>query len=374
MKSYREFIAEEIGNRIVQFKRKLAGATDPAEIKRLNKAISDAELQSKQLKTPEVPKKAEPGTRAGGSNQVIPGQPKASRIPTPIRQLGGLVMPALSVAGAAYDTYTGTQERQAKGERLRTAIPKSAAEAGGGVAGATTAATLASKLLPKNPVAQIGGSLIAGTLGYYGGRTVVSDVVKKLEGSNTDLDKKKQQYDMRSLRQTASKAKTYGATKGSALTGIGGPTKVDTKAGTLTSKGKTVKLNSTQLIRDPKTGRQSVGDLVYRGGKATYLARPSVASRDSVVSSDGGGLLRNIQRGLNIGGQRERDAVATKREYNTALKNTQAYTKGLGITTKSATAQNLPGYGSAPAPKPTPKPKPKPDVAGRRMGNPFGMG
>ena len=181
MKTFKEFIDEQIDNKFIYLKKQLAGATTPAEIQRLNKAISDAELQSKQLKTPEVPKKAEPGTRAGGSNQVIPGQPKASRIPTPIRQLGGLVMPALSVAGAAYDTYTGTQERQAKGERLRTAIPKSAAEAGGGVAGATTAATLASKLLPKNPVAQIGGSLIAGTLGYYGGRTAVSDVLKKIE-------------------------------------------------------------------------------------------------------------------------------------------------------------------------------------------------
>ena len=376
MKTFKEFIFEENANKIVQFKRKLAGATDPAESERLKKLIADAELQSKKFKAPEVPKKAGPGTRAGGSNQVIPGQPNVSKIPTPIRQLGGLVMPALNVAGAAYDTYTGTQERQAKGERLRTAIPKSAAEAGGGVAGATTAATLASKLLPKNPVAQIGGSLIAGTLGYYGGRTAVSDVLKKIEGNDSDkeLEKKVQNYGVRKARSGMAASNVYGATKGSALTGLGGSTKVDTKAGTLTTKDKTVKLASTQLVRDPTTGQQRVGDLAYRGGKATYLARPSTASRDSSASP--GGAWRNLQRGLNFGGQRERDQAAAKTEYRTALKNTQTYNKGLGITTKSATAQNLPGYGSAPAPKPTPtpKPKPKPDIISRRMGNAFGMG
>jgi hypothetical protein len=149
----------------------------------------------------------------------------------------------------------------------------------------------------------------------------------------------------RDARQVASQAKTYGATKGSALTGLGGPAKVDTKAGTLTTKGKTVKLASTQLVRDPKTGQQRVGDLAYKDGKAIYIARASTASRDT-------GFLSNLSRSTGIGGQRERDQAAAKSEYRTALKNTQTYTKGLGISTKSATAQKLPGYGTAPKPKP----------------------
>jgi len=46
MKSFREFLNEatEAGNKIVQFKRKLAGATDPAEKARLQKAIDDEEI------------------------------------------------------------------------------------------------------------------------------------------------------------------------------------------------------------------------------------------------------------------------------------------------------------------------------------------
>jgi hypothetical protein len=170
----------------------------------------------------------------------------------------------------------------------------------------------------------------------------------------------------RDARQVASQAKTYGATKGSALTGLGGPAKVDTKAGTLTTKGKTVKLASTQLVRDPKTGQQRVGDLAYKGGKAVYLARPSVASRDTSLSA-------KVGRALNLGRySKEAEQQAAKTEYRTALKNTQAYTKGLGISTKSATAQKLPGYGTAPAAKP--KPAVKPQVAGGGMGGRRGGG
>jgi hypothetical protein len=171
---------------------------------------------------------------------------------------------------------------------------------------------------------------------------------------------------IRDARQVASQAKTYGATKGSALTGLGGPAKVDTKAGTLTTKGKTVKLASTQLVRDPKTGQQRVGDLAYKGGKAVYLARPSVASRDTSLSA-------KVGRALNLGRySKEAEQQAAKTEYRTALKNTQAYTKGLGISTKSATAQKLPGYGTAPAAKP--KPAVRPAVAGGGMGGRRGGG
>jgi hypothetical protein len=88
-----------------------------------------------------------------------------------------------------------------------------------------------------------------------------------------------------------------------------------------------------------------VGDLAFKGGQATYVARPSTASRDSNATP--GGAWRNVQRSLNFGGQRERDAAASKREYRTALQNTQQYTKKLGITPQSAAKQKLPGYGKA---------------------------
>jgi hypothetical protein len=152
-------------------------------------------------------------------------------------------------------------------------------------------------------------------------------------------------------RQVAAKSNTYGATSGSGIRGIGGPTTVSkTDRGSFISTGsgaqrKTAQLASTQLIRDPKSGKQVVGDLAFKGGQATYLSRPSTASRDSNATP--GGAWRNVQRSLNLGGQRERDAAASKREYRTALQNTQQYTKKLGITPQSAAKQKLPGYGKA---------------------------
>ncbi|MFZ9353440.1 MAG: hypothetical protein ACO25L_01345, partial [Candidatus Nanopelagicales bacterium] len=87
-----------------------------------------------------------------------------------------------------------------------------------------------------------------------------------------------------------------------------------------------------------------------------YLARPSVSSRDT-------SLVANIGRALNVGKySKAAEQQAAKQEYRTALKNTQTYTKGLGISTQSATKQGLPGYGTKPAVKPAAKPTAKPPV------------
>ena len=416
MKTFKEFIFEENANKIVQFKRKLAGATDPAEIERLRKAIADAQkgsstntnpLSSQQYKAPEVPKKAGPGTRAGGSNQPIPGQPKApSSTPKPTNrlrnfgtgaaQLGayiGVDMAADAAIGQIKDPKIRQNTQTAKDAALTasslytnpiTALafgaagPSSSAPTGTRDVGAYR---IQRRIYTGDPDAGFDRFLATGS---KDGKSTYNDPKEKIVAYRRDrvgsgklgdkpfrvgaaklggqvvpveygsvAGQKKvgtpaQAASTRAVqqsRQVASQAKTYGATKGSALTGLGGPSKVDTKAGTLTTKGKTVKLASTQLVRDPKTGQQRVGDLAYKGGKATYIARASTASRDT-------GFLSNLSRATGIGGQRERDQAAAKKEYRTALKNTQSYTKGLGITTKSATAQKLPGYGAAPKPKP----------------------
>lgn len=430
MKSYREFIAEEIGNKIVQFKRKLAGATDPAEIEKLKKAISDAELQSKQNKTiPNQPNSS--SVTSSSQNKTIPAQPNSSSVtskPTNrLKNFGkgaaklGAYIGADIAANVAIDQIkdpkTRENTRTSKDFALNTAALytnpiTSLAFGAGGQSSSVPIGTqdagpyrIQRDKYTGNPEDKTDRFLATGS---KDGKYTYNDPKQKIMAYRRDSVGSGKQEDkpfrvgaareggqvvpveygsvagekkvgtaaqaasttaVQQSRQVASKAKTYGATKGSGLTGIGGPTKVDTKAGTLTTKGKTVKLASTQLVRDPKTGQGRVGDLAYRGGQATYIARASTASRDT-------GLFSNLSRSTGIGGQRERDQAAAKTEYRTALKNTQAYTKGLGITTKSATSQKLPGYGSAPAPKPTPvpKPKPKPDVSSRRMGNAFGMG
>ena len=151
------------------------------------------------------------------------------------------------------------------------------------------------------------------------------------------LARAQQTVDTRGAREVAAKAGTYGARQGSAITGIGPRTTFNQRAGTITSQGRTANLASTQLVRDPKTGQQRVGDLAYKGGKAVYLARPSVASRDT-------SLTARLGRALNIGRySRDAEQQAARQEYRTALKNTQTYQKQLGITPTQATTQKLPG-------------------------------
>jgi len=470
MKTFREFLneADETANKIVQFKRKLAGATDPAEQERLRKAIADAQkarqsqapkpspLEGQKYKAPEVPPKAGPGTRVGGPNATIPGQPTSTagqvkptatsavdrfknslnnqkpsaKPPSRIRNIGAgaLKIGALTAADIAADTAisnikdTKTRETTQAAKDLAmfastpvlsgtlgisgSSAPSGSRDVGayriqkrtdpsGGEAGfdrflatgkdkkgytyndpnaekimAYRRDRVGSKKPEDKPfrvgAAKSGGQIVPVEWGSVAGPKKVGTPAQAQSTKN-----------VQQARQIASKSNVYGSNQGSALTGIGGPAKVDQKAGTLTTKGKTVKLASTQLIRDPKTGKQVVGDLAYKDGKATYLARPSIASRDT-------NLLSRFSRATGIGGQRERDVAAARTEYRTALKNTQAYTKGLGITTKSATAQNLPGYGGAPKPavkpaakpavKPTPKPVAKPQVAGGGMGGKRGSG
>ena len=295
--------------------------------------------------TPPGPNKPPSGATSGTSSRVNVSPGQALRVAGNVAQAGFV----------GYDIYDKTKERQAQGERLRTAIPKSAAEAGGGLAGSVAAVRAAAPITArlKNPYAIGAANLAIASGGYWGGERATSDIVKKLEGPDVtkDMEKTAQSYGMRKSKVGMQKANTYGATSGSGIRGIGGPTTVSkTDRGSFISTGsgaqrKTAQLASTQLIRDPKSGKQVVGDLAFKGGQATYVARPSTASRDSNATPEG--AWRNVQRSLNFGGQRERDAVASKREYRTALQNTQQYTKKLGITPQSAAKQKLPGYGKA---------------------------
>jgi hypothetical protein len=146
----------------------------------------------------------------------------------------------------------------------------------------------------------------------------------------------------RGAREIASQKGVYGTRKGSALLGTSTPATVNRQARTITTGGKTASLAPTQLVRDPKTGKQKVGDLAFRGNKAVYLARPSIQSRDT-------SLTARVGRALNLGRySKEAESKAAKQEYKTALKSTQKYTKQLGITPQSATQQKLPGYGVGP--------------------------
>jgi hypothetical protein len=326
-----------------------------------------------------------------GSSQTPPKQPKASTPPPPkpptsnapapsakpptaapkgpgLRsRLGKLANPAGSAVSAGIDY----KERRDAGQSRQRAAGGALSSLAGYAKGAEYGAKLGAKLpIPAPMWVKAGaGGLIGGTLGQQGASAAYDfaadksrparQAVSKATGfdkfqqknalikQGSGLQKAQQTVDTRSTRAASS---AYGTKKGSALTGIGGKTftSKDAKGNAFMSTGagkqrQTVQLSKTQLVRDPKTGKQVVGDLAFKGGKATYLARPSVASRDTSLGA-------RVGRALNIGRySKEAEQQAAKQEYRTALKNTQTYQKKLGITPQSATTQKLPARGVGPA-------------------------
>lgn len=145
---------------------------------------------------------------------------------------------------------------------------------------------------------------------------------QKKVGTPADVRAKEARERMRAAQAKVPQAqRVYGGRQGSAVRGLGGPLKVDTKANTITTQGRTAKLPSTQILPG---GR--VGDLAYRNGKPVYLARTSMAQRGNQS------LLARLSRATGIGGQRQRDAAALARERQTAMANTQRYRQQLGVT------------------------------------------
>lgn len=277
-----------------------------------------------------------------------PQQPRTQPRTTPpspqVPRKPGRFAGAGTAASGVYDFIS----RKQAGQSTAQAAGGSVASAAGWQKGAQMGAGLAARIPIQQPLVKAGlvgtGALAGGLVGSEVASRAY-DVIPK-GPSQKDVEVAAQRYGMRKARQGMAASNVYGARKGSAITGVGGPMQVNKQAGTITSKGRTAQLGKTQLVRDPKTGRQVVGDLAYRGGKPVYIPRPSTASRDSNATP--GGAWRNLQRTLNIGGQRQRDVSAAKQEYRTALGRTQQYTRQLGISPQSAKRQNLPGYGSAP--------------------------
>lgn len=375
----------------------------PANAPASGGGMSGADIDARSDLTPEQKAKLKArrtrvnfsGTAQPQSSQRTSQTPNASRVPQPLRNVGRAGVRSFGALGAADAVSQASQGNYGNAalsglggamssRRLSSAVPrvqnrvlqkvapKLAPKLARFVPGlqqayGVTAGTLAAARGDKLGAVLGYGSALPGPVGYGFvaadiGREVAREVAPKQLQAFKDkigytrskeyrrmedkvgMRKASDTQGIRDARQVASQAKTYGATKGSALTGLGGPTSVSqNKDGTgFMSTGvgpqrKTVQLAKTQLVRDPKTGQQRVGDLAYKGGKAVYLARPSVSSRDT-------SLTANVGRALNLGRfSKEAEQQAAKTEYRTALKNTQTYQKKLGVTPKPVVGPKIVG-------------------------------
>lgn len=146
-------------------------------------------------------------------------------------------------------------------------------------------------------------------------------------------------------RQQQAQARTPGTVTGSGIRGAGGQTIYSRtpKGATFVSTGagkqrRTAQLPSTMLLPG---GR--VGDLAFRGGKPTYLARPSVEATKQ-------NPLQRFARSANLFGYRDRERAQQAQDVSRAAASTRRYYGQLGITAQKQKQLN-PSLNVAPKPK-----------------------
>jgi hypothetical protein len=118
---------------------------------------------------------------------------------------------------------------------------------------------------------------------------------------------------------------------GGGLVGTGGKTTFDTKKNTITSGGKTAQLGKTSVVTDPKTGKQGVGYLAYKGGKAVYK-KPDTKSLAQTSSNP----LERVGRSLFAGAYKANDAKLAAAKLKTAAASDASRNKQLGVKLKPA--------------------------------------
>jgi hypothetical protein len=116
---------------------------------------------------------------------------------------------------------------------------------------------------------------------------------------------------------------------GGGLVGTGGKTTFDTKKNTITSGGKTAQLGKTSVVTDPKTGKQGVGYLAYKGGKAVYK-KPDTKSLAQTSSNP----LERVGRSLFGGAYKANDAKLAAAKLKTAAASDASRNKQLGVKLK----------------------------------------
>ena len=183
-----------------------------------------------------------------------------------------------------------------------------------GVSGAATGGALGGAAgSVAGPVGSVGGAV--------GGSMAASKAFDVAAGANAA---------QRKAMATANRQRQSGG----ALTGIGGKTTFDTKKGTMTtgagSQKRTVTLGKTSVVTDPKTGKQEVGHLAYKGGKAVYKR----AADPSTLAQTSSNPLERVGRSLFAGAYKKQDQAQKQKALEKARQSDAKRQKDLGVKLK----------------------------------------
>lgn len=210
-----------------------------------------------------------------------------------LKGLGRVVGPASALLDVA--------DERAKGSGWLRSLAKGATVAAGGALGGT---------------AGTAGGPVGTVAGAVGGSMAASKAFDTVAGANA--------VERKAIATANRKGQAGGAIKG-----IGGKTTFDTKKNTITTgtgaQRKTAQLGKTSVVTGPG-GKQEVGNLAYKGGKAVYK-RSDTKSLAQTSSNP----LERIGRSLFAGAYKKSDAANAANKLATARQSDAARNKALGV-------------------------------------------
>jgi len=264
-----------------------------------------------------------PGSSSGGKPPTLgkTANPKSlSRAVKPSSTTGkfpsGL---GRNLGRAAYGLEAGleTLDQKSRGRKTGSAIAMGATKAAGGWAGAKAGAAGGAALGSlAGPIGTGVGAALGGIGGYYAGSNLAGKASETVAGA-TGKEK--------AAMATANRKSQAGG----AIKGIGGKTTFDTNKNTITTgtgaQRKTAQLGKTSVITGPG-GKQEVGNLAYKGGKAVYK-RSDTKSLAQTSSNP----LERIGRSLFAGAYKQSDAANAAKKLATARQSDANRQKALGV-------------------------------------------
>ena len=221
----------------------------------------------------------------------------------------GVKIPGLK-GGGVLSAALGTADEKMKGSGWLRSLAKGAVTGTGAVLGGIAGGTAGTAVAPG------AGTAIGSFAGQAAGAELASKAFDVAAGANA----KERKAMAVANRQRQS---------GGGLVGTGGKTTFDTKKNTITSGGKTAQLGKTSVVNDPKTGKQGVGYLAYKGGKAVYKK----ADTKSLAQTSSNPLER-IGRSLFAGAYKANDAKLAAAKLKTAAASDATRNKQLGVKLK----------------------------------------
>ncbi len=218
-----------------------------------------------------------------------------------LKGLGRVVGPASAVLDVA--------DERSKGSGWLRSLAKGAVVAAGGAAGGAGGSVA-------GPVGTVAGAV--------GGSMVAGKAFDTVAGANA--------VERKAIATANRKSQSGGEIKG-----IGGPTSFSQKkpggaAFMSTGSGpqrKTVELAKTSVVTDPKSGKQEVGNLAFKGGKAVYKR----ADTKSLAQTSSNPLER-IGRSLFAGAYKDNDAKLAAAKLATARASDATRNQKLGVKLK----------------------------------------